>query len=237
MGNPYYIPPPQSGVVAGIGNLAKLYDVYQTGKNAAERNRLTAQEIQQRGRISEQQHERGMMGLDIQQQGVQQQARRNDLTEQQLAQGERQADAHKQNFGLAKVYSFRGILKQKGIEADGIMKPVTDYMEGLAKDENVNNAAAYMDIKQKYPAFREEIMANIGSEMEKLLSDDTPNAMQAERIQKLQGLLQDFEKDREGKIVDMVFGPTRRAMAMEEQLNQASLAKAMPDQYLSLIHI
>lgn len=231
MANPYFIAPPQSGVVSGIKTLGGLADIYQRGKQSAQQNKLAAQELEQRGRVSDQQHERGMRGLEIQEQGVQQAARRNELTEAGQAQTERQTPPHQQNFGLSKVYSLRGIFKQKGIELDNVMKPVTDHMEKLAKDPNVNNQTAYMDLKQNYPAYREQVMENIGKEMEKILSDDTPNTMQSDRIQKLQGLMQDFEQDREGKIVDAVFGPTRRALEMESMAQEAAMAKAMPEQF------
>jgi hypothetical protein len=223
--NPYYIRPSRS-VTDVVDPLMKLYGIHQQGKQAALDRGLKEKELEQRGRISEKEHERGMAGLDLRGQELDVSRRSVAATEAQVGQKEREMSAHKQTMDPGRVTLLRGTFAVNGMDKafEPALKILDDASKQGATRGETYDLLTQPEVLQKT---QRDILQNLGKDYEKALRDG--DSMKTQELAKLiQGVgdIDGFKAQ-----IDGIFKDTIMSRQMEQQAHQAEIAKGQGGQW------
>jgi len=214
MSNPYYISP-NNNRAQNFFNLAnlglQLYGMKQRGDIAEteaginqERNRLTREEIRQRGAIS---------------------AEENRLKGEQVATERMKIPYHKQNWGRGDDALLRAHLNEFGIDPKDDTNPIVQKSKEFANTPGITKMDTYEAFRSD-DSMRESVLQSMEAKIQKGLAKnpnytDTPEGKKA--YQTMQFL---SSEEGWGKAVDSVFMNTVKSAKMEEDNTRAALEAA-----------
>ena len=218
-----------STLLAAIKLGLEGYNVYQSGQLGAERNALTAKEIEMRGdqAIQDQTYRTNELALRGRQVGVQEgqlEVDRGKLGEMQEANRLKAGESPDlKNFGAVSAKLAEKHLTNLGVKKDAsIIREIQD----MGTNPNVNNGEAYRIMKQNYHEFRKEMIETISEDYTNKVMKDDRYSQSKEGMQQQQTIAA-LEADEGGEaILSRFFPGTSEAIKRKEAASTAETLKA-----------
>jgi len=132
--------------------------------------------------------------------------RKMSVMETQARTDKNKLPAYQQQFTLAETNIIKMGLADKGL--DKVMKPFTDRLDQMAKDEQYTKGYTYQTLKENWMSYKNMLIKSFASKIQKI---DDP-----EEKKRLTQLMIELGQDDEGVLLDMAMPQTARALQLEK---------------------